>query len=289
LQRPPATFYSWITATAGFTPTLGMSVTASINGNVCGASAVQQDGQGRLYYVLQVQSENGFGEPNGCGQLGQMVRFRVGSWVMNQDRLWNNSLAWFHSLDVPMEPVQGWTAVNNSPTALGTATQFTATISAGDAVSFTWGFGDGSPVAAGQYVAHQYAGVGVYTAVVTVTNSFDTLNKTTVVVVQEGIGGLTAWNNGPVQVGQAALFSATISSGTAVSYTWEFGDGSADDGQIATHMYQSPGIYTATVTARNLVGQLSAAIQIEIQSQGYKIYLPSLMNGPGTSESSSTS
>ena len=97
LQLPPATFYGWVTATEGFTPTVGMTVTARIDGNVCGQTTVEALDT-RLAYKVQVMAENAFAESNGCGQSGREVLFEVGDHVMEGTRRWDNRRTWFHSL-----------------------------------------------------------------------------------------------------------------------------------------------------------------------------------------------
>jgi hypothetical protein len=98
VQSPPATYYGWVVPTDEFTPTLGMSVTAWINGNLCGEATIESL-DGNLAYTLQVEAENSLGMPKGCGVSGRTVQFRVGEWLMDYSLLWDNSQAWFHSLD----------------------------------------------------------------------------------------------------------------------------------------------------------------------------------------------
>ena len=86
-------------------------------------------------------------------------------------------------------PIAGLTATNDSPTPLGSTTTLTATIVEGSNVAYTWAFGDGS-VGSGANVTHTYPSVGVYTAVVTATNSASVITGTTTVTV--GVGYLTS-------------------------------------------------------------------------------------------------
>lgn len=79
-------------------------------------------------------------------------------------------------------PIAGLHAANSSPTRLGAATTFTATLTAGDLVAITWDFGDGS-TGTGPVTAHTYAAEGTYTARVTATNSAGTASATTTAVV----------------------------------------------------------------------------------------------------------
>jgi len=79
-------------------------------------------------------------------------------------------------------PITGLSAVNDSPTPLGSATTLTATITAGSNVAYTCAFGDGD-TDSGAVVAHTYPAVGVYTATVTATNSVSVVTATTAVDV----------------------------------------------------------------------------------------------------------
>lgn len=57
-------------------------------------------------------------------------------------------------------------------------------------------------------------------------------------------------------VGTTLIFTstATTTSGSISSYSWNFGDGVIENTQDATHSYTSPGAYTATVTATDSNG-----------------------------------
>lgn len=82
----PATFYGWVNETADFTPTIGMTITAEIEGTVCGETEVEQlDGQ--LAYRLQVAASSD------CGQHGKVIVFKIDGFALNQTRLWNNRAA----------------------------------------------------------------------------------------------------------------------------------------------------------------------------------------------------
>ena len=89
---PPATFYGPISATNKFTPTPGMTLTALIDGVVCGESSVISQGE-QLVYKIQVAADSG----EGCGAAGRPVRFELDGQVMTH-RPWDNSQVWFHPL-----------------------------------------------------------------------------------------------------------------------------------------------------------------------------------------------
>ncbi len=175
-------------------------------------------------------------------------------------------------------PIEGLTAVNDSPTPLGNLTTLTAIVSGMNNVSYTWDFGDGSQET-GAVVTHEYEQVGVYTAVVTATNFTNTLTATTTVTVTDvALAGLTAVNSSPTELGTATFLTATITAGTNVSYTWDLGDGTVGHGRLLSHPYSLTGTYTAVVTATNSVNTVTATtlvvIAASLPAPGFTLYLP---------------
>lgn len=174
-------------------------------------------------------------------------------------------------------PICGISASNDSPTQIGNATNFTVTTDGGTPpVTYTWNFGDGAPtVGGGATVSHTYGLVGNYTAIITATNSAGSLSITTpVTITNVPISNLSAANDSPTYLGRATSFTATISSGSNVSYTWNFGDGTPTVGGAATvsHTYGLVGNYTAIVTATNSAGSLSASTPVTVTL--YRLFLP---------------
>ena len=95
------------------------------------------------------------------------------------------------------QAIAGLSAANDSPTELGSPTALTATITAGSNVTYTWAFGDGE-FGSGAVVSHTYPAVGVYTAVVTASNSVSSLTATTSVTITDvPVAGLSAANDSP--------------------------------------------------------------------------------------------
>ncbi len=174
------------------------------------------------------------------------------------------------------EAITGLSAVNDSPTTLGSSTTLTATVAAGTDVTYTWAFGDGA-AGSGAVVNHTYPAVGIYTAIVTASNTINTLTATTTVTITSTdipISGLSAQNNSPTALGQSTTLTATITAGTNVAYTWAFGDGAAGSGAVISHTYPAVGVYTATVTATNSLGQQSATTVVTITPARIRIFLP---------------
>jgi uncharacterized repeat protein (TIGR01451 family) len=85
------------------------------------------------------------------------------------------------------EAIAGLAATNDSPTALEDATTLTATVAAGSNVSYTWTFGDDSSFVVGpsSVVTHTYPAPGLYTAVVTASNSVGELTATTTITITQ--------------------------------------------------------------------------------------------------------
>jgi PKD domain len=126
-------------------------------------------------------------------------------------------------------PIAGLSAANNGPTALGSPTQLTATISAGTNVTYAWDFGDGATGSEAQ-TTHTYAAAGVYHAVVTATNGSGSATASTdVTVMDTPISGLQASSNSPTNLGNTTTFT-----------------------------------YAVTVTASNSAGNASANVAVQI-------------------------
>jgi uncharacterized repeat protein (TIGR01451 family) len=177
------------------------------------------------------------------------------------------------------EAISGLIAINDSPTLLGNSTTLTASVAVGGNVIYTWAFGDGTG-GSGPLLSHGYPSVGVFTAVVTASNSVSELTATTIVTITDvPVTGLAATNDSPTTLGSPTSLTATITAGSNVTYTWAFGDGTGGSGALVTHTYPAPGTYTATITASNSAGQLTATTLVAIVEapSGGRIYLPLIL------------
>ncbi len=166
-----------------------------------------------------------------------------------------------HILDIPIAGLQ---AENSSPTYLGDTTWFSATIVSGTNPTYSWAFGDGGH-GSGAFPNHVYPSLGVYTAVVTATNTVGSLSTSTEVsILEEPITGLTAGNDSPTYLGDATHFTALVTGGTSVTYAWDFGDGTTGSGATPSHPYGDLGEFTAVVTATNSVSSQTATTLVTI-------------------------
>jgi len=93
------------------------------------------------------------------------------------------------------------------------------------------------------------------------------------------VSGLFAVNNGPTVLGQPTILTATITGGSAVTYTWSLGDLTTDFGPHITHTYPFTGIYTTVVTATNSVGAMTATTTVWVIALPLepRVYLPLIM------------
>jgi PKD repeat protein len=85
---------------------------------------------------------------------------------------------------IPAAAISGLQAENDSPLPVGTPVDFVATIEEGTTVSYEWDFGDNSS-ASGATVQHTYDQPGAYQAVVTATNTENSVSATTAVSITE--------------------------------------------------------------------------------------------------------
>ncbi len=143
----------------------------------------------------------------------------------------------------------------------------------GTIVSYSWNFGDGANSTEPNPI-HVYNSAGTFTAVLTVTDSSGLTDTDSVVITANG-----AANQSPVAIagadktsGNAPLtinFSSQGSNdtdGTIASYSWNFGDGTSSNLANPSHIYNTAGNYTATLTVTDNNGATgSSSISITVQ------------------------
>ncbi|MEP6615451.1 MAG: PKD domain-containing protein [Ginsengibacter sp.] len=138
--------------------------------------------------------------------------------------------------------------------------------------SFTWDFGDGSPVTAPQGknppVTHTYAGPGTYQVKLllndsTFCNSPDDTVKTVRLSPQ-----VTALFNTPLVGCVPYNAEFTNASLGGLSFFWDFGDGTASTDENPTHLYNIVGNYTVKLlafdsTSCNKIDSTTATISVK--------------------------
>lgn len=120
----------------------------------------------------------------------------------------------------------------------------------GQISGYKWDFGDGTPVKMGSAtLTHKYTAIGTFTATVTVLGSDNTsASKSITINVREiplSACFLSVFEKGPAPLNTS--FDPSCSTGTATSYSWDFGDGLTSTQVKPSHTYEKAGTYKATL------------------------------------------
>lgn len=133
--------------------------------------------------------------------------------------------------------------------------QFTD-MSFGGATTWEWTFGDGS-TSNEQNPTHTYAEPGVYFVSLSIAGEDCESTTAMIVLVGEDIGynGACSALFMPFIDGETqTVFFLNLSSGDAVTYAWDFGDGTTSNEFITFHTYQQIGVYEASLTITSADG-----------------------------------
>jgi len=123
----------------------------------------------------------------------------------------------------------------------------------GDALEYTWDFGDGES-GAGKTVTHVYRHGGRYKAKLTVNDgrgSACSSGEDTLLVVLNRQPAADPGGDKVACVGTDVLFDGSASGDAdndQLAYSWDFGDGTTAQGPKARHAYDKPGNYKAALT-----------------------------------------
>ncbi len=119
---------------------------------------------------------------------------------------------------------------------------------------YVWDFGDGTTYEGGVEVDHQYCVGGLYTVTVRIDDNFGAFTTGVSDSIQVKV------NNPPIAVAgcdmkgcvdEIMFFDGSQSIDSnydSLTYTWDFGDGTVDEGIVATHVYNESGEYCVTLT-----------------------------------------
>lgn len=187
----------------------------------------------------------------------------------------------------PAVPVTGVAVSGPARLPLGIEGNLTATAMPADAsppITYTWDFGDGSPIVRGpsSVVGHTYDALGPYTIAVTAANCCGTATaEWPVEVFCQEITGVEVEGPGALLVGQTGKYLAAVEPVTAsrpLTFTW-------DNGTVgATALYSWPvtGTYTITMTATNPCGvEQRGTRSVHVQEEWpYRIFLPLVRRPP---------
>ena len=129
--------------------------------------------------------------------------------------------------------------------------------------TYSWNFGDGSAAVATKAATHTYANAGTYSVTLKVTdhaNQSQTVATTASVVAT---AAPTASAGGPyaTEPTTPVVFDGSASTDNTgiLSYSWDFGDGTAGKGAQPSHAYGEAGNYTVTLTVKDTALQTATA------------------------------
>lgn len=143
--------------------------------------------------------------------------------------------------------------------------QFDGSRSAGDAaiVAYEWAF-DGVVEAREARCAHTFTASGEHAVLLTVRDVNGRTGSASVGVrvtnapplASFSLSDAAPWVNAPVT---ADATGSIDPEGGELLYRWDFGDGAAAAGPVATHAYSEEGAYTLTLTVRDVAGAEAGA------------------------------
>ena len=129
----------------------------------------------------------------------------------------------------------------------------------GDALTYSWDFGDGSAAGSGKTADHAFAAAGTYQVTLTVSDGELTATANESVTVSDiPTASFTATPTGSTVSVDA---SASSDDGSIVSYAWDFGDGATGTGVTTDHGYTTGGEKTITLMVTDNMGQTDTATE----------------------------
>ena len=158
----------------------------------------------------------------------------------------------------------------------GSAVTLDGSLSRGDSLKYMWDFGDGK-TGEGASVTHSYDKGGHYRAVLTVDDGRGTRCSSSSAAVSVFVNtapSVTLNNEAAACQGSTVRFDASAkdADGDALTYAWDFGDGSVVNGGASqSHAYTKGGVYTVQVTVDDRHGSscslASATSRVKINSR----------------------
>jgi PKD repeat protein len=154
------------------------------------------------------------------------------------------------TVGMPPPPVADFSATPTTGNAPLDVT-FTDESAAAMISAWAWDFGDGG-TSTDQNPTHQYTTAGSYEVSLTVTDIGGTDSETKAAYITVGDAGIANFSGAPRQGVVSLEVSFTdLSEGDEVSWLWSFGDGDTATTQNPSHTYDTPGIFTVSLTVND--------------------------------------
>lgn len=151
----------------------------------------------------------------------------------------------------------------------------------GEISLYEWDFNEDGRYddAEGERVEHTFTQDGIYEISLRVTDNNGDFNVTSQTIEVGNIGALNAVitpdleaSNGKYYQGESIRFSANDSSvreGKITKYTWDFGDGTVNQGANVSHLFSKTGKYTISLTIEDNQGNTDQTeLAIEVVAMG---------------------
>lgn len=154
----------------------------------------------------------------------------------------------------------GCLTVNNTSTVITSNPSF---------VTYSWNYGDGSPVnTSANPPVHCYTATSTTTYTVTLTINYNDGQVSCQSIATQSVTytPLAINMNTPVCTGQQVVMTST--PGSYVSYAWDFGDGFSAYTASTIHVYNTAGPYTVTLTVVDALGNTCIATKNIVVKQG---------------------
>lgn len=127
-----------------------------------------------------------------------------------------------------------------------------------NATTYSWNFGDGSPLSSEVTPTHTFPNPGFYNVVLIASNPLacNLADTATVTLTVLPSTPLTA-NFTEILPGICDPYTVQFNAATAsniTNYEWDFGDGATGTGSSVSHTYASAGVYSVSLTVSNPTG-----------------------------------
>jgi gliding motility-associated-like protein len=159
-----------------------------------------------------------------------------------------------------------------------------------DAISYTWNFGDGSPVSNELTPFHTYSLPGVYVVTLTASNIGGCEASISSILIEVSDPGAAEFSSDPGFPVDMTLPNTEVHfvdmSENAVKWVWNFGDGGYSNEVNPTYTYNQEGLFEVTLTVTTTDGCISQMIHGSFVVKSPDLAIPNVFspNGDGIND-----